>query len=142
MSQTNEEIVVAAFDAYNRGDIDALLDIYAPDVEAFPDASFPESAPMRGRDAVRPWLEGLGTAWVAGTARFSTLELFEVDDGRVVHRGEWGGAGAASGADLTQSLSSVNAIRDGQIARIEWFFDHDKALKAVGLEGRRCRRRT
>jgi ketosteroid isomerase-like protein len=135
MSQTNVGLVVEAFDAYNRGAFDALLDIYAPDVEVFPDASFPEVAPMRGPDAVGPWLEGLATAWIEGTVRFSTLELFEVADGRVVHRGEWGGAGAASGADLTQSLSSVNSIRDGRISRVEWFFDHGEALKAAGVEG-------
>jgi len=70
MSQRNVGLVVEGFDAYNRGDLDGLLDTYAPYVEAFPDESFPESAPMRGRDAVRPWLEALATAWVEGTVRF------------------------------------------------------------------------
>lgn len=129
----NLDVVRKSFDAYNRGDVDGLLDIYAPDVEFLPDASFPESTLMRRSDAVRPWLQGIATAWVEGTARFSTLELFEADDGRVVHRGEWGGVGLASGVDLTQSLSSVHSIRDGRISQIEWFFDHAEALKAVGL---------
>jgi ketosteroid isomerase-like protein len=65
--------------------------------------------------------------------RFSTLELFEVDDGRVVHRCEWGGLGIASGAAMTRNLSSVYWIRDGRVSRVDWFFDHAEALKAVGL---------
>jgi ketosteroid isomerase-like protein len=134
MSQENVKRVMEAVDAYNRGDLDAMFRSYAPDVEVFPDASmFPEAEPMRGPDAVRAWTEQLATAWVE--VRYSTLEAFEVDDGRVVHRGEWGGTGVASGADLTSSISQVTTFRDGLASRIEYFFDHDKALKAVGLEG-------
>lgn len=133
MSQENVGVVAKGFDAVNRGDFDGLLDTYAPDVEFVPDAQA-LSMPMRGRDAVRSWLEGLATAWVAATKPVSTLELFEVDDGRVVHRGEWGGLGVASGAHMSRSLSSVYSIRDGRVSRVEWFFDHAGALTAVGLE--------
>jgi ketosteroid isomerase-like protein len=32
------------------------------------------------------------------------------------------------------SLTAVFTIRDGQIARVEYYFDHTRALKAVRLE--------
>jgi len=51
----NLEVVRESFDAYSRGDADGMLDIYAPDVEFLPGASFPESAPTLGSDAVRQW---------------------------------------------------------------------------------------
>jgi hypothetical protein len=35
---------------------------------------------------------------------------------------------------MSTSLSHIYTIRDSEISRIEWFFDHAEALKAVGLE--------
>lgn len=129
--EANVELVAKGVDAYNRGDLDGLLNTYAPDVECVTDARA-LTAPMRGRDAVRASLEDLAASFDEGTVRWTTSELFEID-GRVVHRGEWGGRGSTSSAHVTQSLSSVYSIRDGWISRIEWFFDHAEALKAVGL---------
>ena len=34
MSDENVELVLAAVDAYNAGDMDALLELWAPDIEA------------------------------------------------------------------------------------------------------------
>jgi ketosteroid isomerase-like protein len=49
-----------------------------------------------------------------------------------VARTDWGGRGRASGIDLRSSLSAVFDIRDGQIIRIEFYFDHANALEAAG----------
>jgi ketosteroid isomerase-like protein len=51
----------------------------------------------------------------------------------VVVRVEWGGRGQASGIDVRSSLTSIYDIRDGQVIRIEFYFDHAKALEAAGL---------
>lgn len=60
-------------------------------------------------------------------------EVVAVDDSVVLYRGEWGGAGGASGIEAFSSITGLYTIRDGQICRAEWFFDHDQALKAAGL---------
>ena len=60
-------------------------------------------------------------------------EVFPVGDDRVVALMDWGGRGRTSGIDLRSSLTSIRTVRDGKVAKIEWFFDHDKALEAVGL---------
>jgi ketosteroid isomerase-like protein len=39
----------------------------------------------------------------------------------------------ASGIETVSSITGIVTIRDGLISRVEFFFDHDKALKAVGL---------
>jgi ketosteroid isomerase-like protein len=59
-------------------------------------------------------------------------EVFAVGD-RVVARMDWGGRGRASGIDLRSNLTSISTVRDGKVAKIEWYFDHAKALEAVGL---------
>ena len=86
---------------------------------------------MHGREEWRAFLDETGTAWV--TPQYGISELFAVDDSRVVHRGDWGGEGATSRIALASSITGIYTIRDGQIASVVFFFDHDKALEAVGL---------
>jgi ketosteroid isomerase-like protein len=133
VSQENVEIVKRSLDAYNAGDIDTMLSFYSTEIEARPDASvFPEAGPVHGLEEWRAWLEEVGSAWV--TAQYGISELFAVDDGRVVHRGKWDGEGATSGIALDSSITGIYTIRDDQISRVEFFFDHANALQAVGLE--------
>ena len=129
MSETNVELVLAGHEAYNAR---ALMELCAPDIEAFPDSSvFLEADQLRGRDEFRSWLEEINSAWIS--ARQDTIEAFALGGERVVHRGEWGGKGAASGIETVSSITSIWTIRDGQITRVEYFFDHEQALKAMGL---------
>jgi ketosteroid isomerase-like protein len=131
MSQENVEIVHKANEAYNA-DTEAYLDFIAEDVEVYPDASrFPEATPFRGRDQFRRFLADIDQSWESG-ARAEIREVFPVDD-RVVVRADWGGTGQASGIDMLSSLTVIYTIRDGQIIKIEYFFDHAKALEAAGL---------
>ena len=132
MSETNVELVLAGHEAYNAGDLDALMELCAPDIEAFPDSSvFLEADQLRGRDEFRSWLEEINSAWIS--ARQDTIEALALGGDRIVHRGEWGGKGAASGIETVSSITSIWTIRDGQITRVEYFFDHEQALKAMGL---------
>ena len=133
MTQENVELVMASYDAYNSGDLDAAMRFFAPDVEAFPDAAvFPEAGALHGRDDLKRWFEEIVSAWVK--VQNVVREVIAVEDGRVLVRVDWGGEGIASGIEATSSVTGIWTIRDGLISHVEWFFDHDKALKAVGLE--------
>jgi ketosteroid isomerase-like protein len=132
MSQENVELVRRAVEAYNAGP-EAHLAFMAEDIEVRPDASvFPEAKPFRGRDEFGRFLAEIDEGWEGGDKLGVIRELFAVGD-RVVARADWGGRGRASGIDLRSSLSAVFDIRDGQIIRIEFYFDHAKALEAAGL---------
>ena len=133
MSEENVELVRSALDAYNAGP-DAFLECMAEDIEVRPDASvFPEAKPFRGREEFRGFLAVIEQGWEEGSQGIGVIrEVFAVGD-RVVARTDWGGRGRASGIDLRSSLSAVFDIRDGQIIRIEFYFDHAKALEAAGL---------
>jgi ketosteroid isomerase-like protein len=131
MSQENIELVRAVLEAYNRGG-DAWLDFVAEDVEIHPDASrWPEAKPFRGREEFRRFVADVDQGFEGGV-RQEIKEIFAIGD-RVVARTDWGGRGRASGIDLRSSLTVLNTVRDGKIAKIEYFFDHAKALEAVGL---------
>jgi ketosteroid isomerase-like protein len=132
VSQDNTEIVQAMYDAYNSGDMDATLSFYSHDTVVLPDASvFPEARALHGLEEFRAWLEQIGAAWT--NPQWKTIQLFALTDGRVICRGDWGGEGVASSIKLASGITGIITIRDDQISRIEYFFDHDKALKAVGL---------
>jgi len=128
MSQENVELVRSVSEAYIAGDIDAYADFMAENVEVHPDASrFPEAKPFRGREEFRRFVSDLDESGKA-----EIREVFPAG-GRVVVRADWGGRGRASGIDLRSSLTIIHTIRDGQIIKIEYFFDHAEALKAAGL---------
>src|SRR6266566_5217667 len=104
MAQENVELVRRMLDAYNAGDLDTMVSFYTPDVEALPDASvFPEAGPLHGREEWRAFLDESARAWV--TPQYGTNDLFALDDGRVVHRGEWGGEGLTSGIELASGIT-------------------------------------
>jgi ketosteroid isomerase-like protein len=132
MSQENVEVVRPAIEAYATGDRDAYLAFMAEDIEIRPDVSrFPEAKPFGGRDEFRRFLADTDQGWEGG-ATAVVREIFPVGD-RVVVRADWGGKGRASGIDLFSSLTSIYTVQDGQITKIEFFFDHARALEAVGL---------
>ena len=112
MSQENVDLVLAFHAAYHARDIDAAVDLCATGVEVFPDASvFVESDALVGRGEFRVLLEDSWAPWESCVAK--TEEVLEIGDGRVLVRGDWGGTG---------------------IAKVEYPFEHSKALQAVGRE--------
>jgi ketosteroid isomerase-like protein len=132
LSQADLDVALAFIAAYNARDIDATVDLFAVDVNVFPDASvFPESGSLVGRDEFRGFVEETWSVWTTVVAR--PKEVLDIGDGRVFVRADWGGTGMASGIETYQDLSAIHTIRDGQISRAEYFFDHDKALDAVWL---------
>ena|SRR5947207_12538138 len=134
MSQENVEVVRHAVEAYISGDHDAYLDFFADDVEGRPDVSrFPEAEPFRGRGELRRFLAAVDEGWKGGASVTAVREIFSVGD-LVVARSDWGGRGRASGIDVHSNLTAIHTVRDGRIVKIEWFFDHARALKAVGLQ--------
>jgi ketosteroid isomerase-like protein len=127
---TNAELVVAAQEAFNAGDIDTTMTFQAPDVEVIPDPEFPHP-PIRGHDALRSLLEEV-VETIGG--RFEIAEVRAVGADQVLLRGRWGGQGVTSGVEIFADTTVLYTVRDGLIARSEFYLDHDAALKAVGLE--------
>jgi ketosteroid isomerase-like protein len=129
MSQENVEIVRAAFDAWNAGDMDALRQLYHPDAIVRSPEGWPEPGPFVGREAVMREFEQLREAWETDAAE-PLSDFIDAAD-RIVVRFVWRGAGRGPEADL--ELTQVNTVRDGKIFAIEYFWDHAEALEVLGL---------
>ena len=132
VSRENVDLVLAFTAAYNARDIDAAVDLCDANVNVFPDASvFPEASSMVGREKFRGLLEDSWSAWAS--CAHTPEEVLDAGGGRTLIRGAWGGKGIASGVEAYRDLSAIFTVRAGQIITVEYFFDHDEALKAVGL---------
>jgi len=133
VSQETVELVLAFHAAYNARELDVAVASCAEDVNVFPDVSaFLESSSRVGRDGYRGFLEETWSAWTSGVV--TPTEVLDIGDGRVLVRADWVGIGSASGVETHAQISQIFTIQDGQISRVEYLYDHDKALKVVGLE--------
>lgn len=66
-------------------------------------------------------------------ARYKASEVRAVGEQQVLCRGEIGGTGAASGIEGYDSMSTLFTLRDGLITRLEFYRDHNDAIRAAGL---------
>ena len=126
MSQENVEIVRAAFEAWNAGDMSG--EILHPDVIVWYPEGWPEPGPFVGREAVVRQFEQTRETWDADAMK--PIEFIDAAD-RVVVRFIWLGAG--HGPEMNLEVTGVWTVRKGRIFGIELFWDHAEALEAVGL---------
>jgi ketosteroid isomerase-like protein len=119
------------FEAWNAGDIDALVASHAVDVEVPTDPRFSEVGTLAGRDEARRWYEGVREAWEDGGVAVSG-EFRSVGD-RVLVRCRWGGRGKAGGIETYIDVYCVASVRFGVLRRIEYYFDEAEALEPVAV---------
>ncbi len=130
MSLQNREVVRAYFAAWNAGDMDAVREFLSPDVVAIAPDGWPEPGPFVGRDVLmRQWNEMRET--------FDADHIMPIDDvmevsDAVTVRLIWRGVG--HGPDANLEATGVFTVRGERITRIDFFWSHSEALKAVGLE--------
>jgi ketosteroid isomerase-like protein len=129
VSQENVEVVRRVFEAWNAGDIDALVASHAVGVEVQTDPRFREVGTLAGRDEARRWYEGVREAWEEGGVAVPG-EFRSVAD-RVLVRCRWGGRGKASGIDTYIDVYCVASVRFGAVRRVEYYFDRAEALESV-----------
>ena len=129
MSQENVEIVRAAFEAWNAGDMDAIRERFDGDVIMQMAEGWPESGPFVGREAVMRQLEQQRETWDADAFELITDVIDAAD--RVVVRQVWRGAG--HGPVMNMEMTNVYMVRKGRIVYQEFFWDHAEALETLGL---------
>ena len=125
-----------AAEAYNRGDLDAVVIGYQPDLEYYParnlvDAGLIEPC-YRGPSGYRTYVATAAEVWGAET-RFEPTELIDLGD-RLVVLANAPMRAQLSGVPLTLEFAYVTTLKDGRVIRQQEFHDHAQALEAVGLQ--------
>jgi ketosteroid isomerase-like protein len=131
MSEENVEVVRQAFDAWNRGDHDALLRRWGEDAEFYPLRAQLEGRAYRGPDGLREFIDELANEWT--DVRFEVDEIREAGE-QMVGSGRFRARGQASGVDINVPLGVVGVVRSGRIGYARFFSDPSEALEAAGLE--------
>ena len=131
MSQENIEIVKAFFEVWNAGDMDALRELYDPDVIVRTVEDWPEPGPYVGREATMRWFEQAREAWDTDTLE-PTSDFIDAGD-RVVVPARLVARGRDTGIEAVQQLAFVWTLRDGKGLRLETYATKAEALEAAGL---------
>jgi ketosteroid isomerase-like protein len=119
-----------AYEAFNRGDIDAVLDLLDERVELLPPPTVPEPEPLRGRDAVGGYLEP--NLFDAQSAE--PQELLEEGD-RILVTARARARGRESGVEVDQTVFHLLTLEGDREVRLEVHVDREEALAALRGEG-------
>ena len=131
MPQENMEIYRRFFDAYNRGDLEATLDLIAPDFEFRPSGLFMDTErTYHGREGWSEFWHTFRAAWESITVDLERIE--ELGD-QVLVLGTFHGRGHGSGVEVTREAAWLATLRDGQFAQSRTFVSWAEALEAAGL---------
>jgi ketosteroid isomerase-like protein len=131
MSQENVEIVRAAYEAFERGDLNAVSQLHDPAIEWQTSAEDPDAATHRGRVAVRRYFENYMETFPGFRAELE--ECVTAPDGRVFTTTRYTGRARASGMDMDWRQSVVYTIKSDLIIRAEEYFDRAEGLEAAGI---------
>jgi ketosteroid isomerase-like protein len=130
MSQENVEIVRAAIEAFNRGDIDGLFADFASDFALDMSRA---AGPVHGvfaLDRFRGVMDELAGTWAS--VRIEPHEFVEAGEQVVV---PWTAHFLGrDGIEVQARIAWTFTMRDGAIERIAMYQERQEALQAAGLE--------
>jgi uncharacterized protein len=127
-------MAIDAFDAWNRGDFEAMIENAATDVVWHTAGVFPDFDPVyRGHDGVRRFWENLREAW----------EIISIDPGSFVEHGNklmvelhFDAKGRESGVEVEMDLIQVLTYRENQIVGVTGYLTPEEARAAEGIPER------
>jgi ketosteroid isomerase-like protein len=125
MSETTD-IVRGAYEAFSRGEFDAVVNLLHPDVEWVPPSDSLDPRPLRGRDAVREWL----VPNIFEEQAAEPVEVIEEGD-RVLVVAHVRARAGGSGIEIDQTVYHLFTIEDGLAVRFSAYVDRKDALAAL-----------
>ena len=135
MAQEDLEAFRRGSDAYNRFDVQALLEVLDPDVEwhdALQVMLGGQATTVQGHDGVRALMQDHEEAFGVLETEFSDVRDL---GSQLVALGVIRSRGRESGIEIESPFGAVVDFRAGKAIRVRTFLDPGEALKAAGLEG-------
>ena len=131
MSHENVEIVLHAFEVFNRDGPEAVTAFLDPEIKWHDFPALPDAGMHHGHEGFLAAME----QFLGDFEGFRLLidEIFAHGSSQVIAYNRNIGRGRGSGATFEGRGSAVWTLRNGFIVRVEWFGTQGEALKAVGL---------
>jgi ketosteroid isomerase-like protein len=132
MSQENVETLRRGLEAFNRGDVDAALEVLDAEVEWYPAVQpmLGEMTVYRGHQGVRDMFRNMDEVYLE--FRIEDAEFRDLGD-RVVATCRIRARGKQSGAESDSPFGYLFDFRNGAVVRARSFLDPKEALEAAGL---------
>jgi ketosteroid isomerase-like protein len=131
-SKSNVKLLRRFYEYFNQNDLDAVLELCAPEVEIYKDPEVVEMVAAftpRGQDRVAQYLRGWLDSWDAYLAR---PEEFLESGEEVVALVHVRARGKGSQFEFEEDMADVFSVRKGKIGRLRLYVQRKDALKAIG----------
>jgi ketosteroid isomerase-like protein len=112
------EVVQEAYDAFGRGDIPAVLELVADDVEWNVAEVLPQGGSWRGRDGGTVFFQQLGEKFEE-----ISIDVTDLIDGGDQVVGVGVGHGKRNGNDVEYGFTHVFTVGDGKVTRFREYAD-------------------
>jgi ketosteroid isomerase-like protein len=129
VSNEHLDTAVRGIEAYNRGDLDGMLELVAEDVKFVVPDSMANSGTYRGYDGYREMLEHWDDAW--DEFQVEVGEPFEHDDAVIVPVVQHG-RGRGSGIVIRMNAAYLMRFRDGLLYHWQVCESREEALRVAG----------
>ena len=133
MSQENVEAFKRGVEAYNRRDIDVLLQVHDPEVEWHSVLQMRlggDATVYWGHEGVRDFVRDLDEAFAE--LHIEVVEVRDLGD-QVLAIGHLHARGTASGAETETPIAYLLDFKHGKAIRVLTYLDPTEALEAAGL---------
>jgi ketosteroid isomerase-like protein len=127
--QRNEQLVREGTDAFNRGDLGALVRLFDEKIESHVAPGLANPGTWHGHGGFAEMVATWGEAF---ESQLNTIvSMHHPDEHHVIAEIHQAAVGAGSGAPVEMTLYYLFEIRDGRGVRLQLHADYDSALAAV-----------
>ena len=130
-SEDRVAMVRRAWDAYNAGDIEAVLRFFDADVEVYVPTELANAGTYKGHEEFVRWVAAWNDAWESFDTR--VIETVPVGERHAVSYVHQTGIGRGSGVEVTRDIGWLYEVRDGRCVHVGLHPSFDSAL-AVARE--------
>jgi ketosteroid isomerase-like protein len=123
------ELARRGVEAYNRGDLEELIELADPELRLVPVRSLLEGGEYRGYEGIRQFLADMDEDWQRREIVID--QISETGDGVLV-LGTFRAVGR-SGNEVSQPVAWHTRYRDGKLLSLVAYTDQESALQSLGL---------
>lgn len=132
MSPENIDFIRRFYTAFNRGDMDAAVAGFDPEIVWRWPTGIPGATEVRGREQARTVLKGYRNAWE--TITITAEEFIPLDGDRLLVPNHPRGRGRGSGVETETRFCDMYTFRDGRVVAFQGFWSKQDALDVLGLQ--------
>jgi ketosteroid isomerase-like protein len=127
--RSNMELAKAGYEAFQRSDVQTVLDLTDPEVEIYLPPTLPNSGTFHGHEGYMTWLGRWLEAWDDFHIEVRGMEA--VGERHVVTAIHQSGIGRGSGIPVEMDVAYMLDIRDGKVIALQMDLSRDEALSVA-----------